>query len=153
MLLLYPFLSLVLFLLGEFHGQRSLVGYSLWGCKESDMTEQLTFYMYTLFPFKNLSAYLCLYMQNDMFYSTLLSILTILPFIVVSRLCAFKSYCCHWLHINHLDVYLSQVHFVSIFLFGIISFISTVEMLPKPLCCVFSGVALLFTTGSLTYYA
>ena len=50
MLLLYPFLSLVLFLLGEFHGQRSLVGYSLWGCKESDMTEQLTFYMYTLFP-------------------------------------------------------------------------------------------------------
>ena len=24
---------------GEFHGQRSLVGYSPWGCKESDMTE------------------------------------------------------------------------------------------------------------------
>ena len=23
------------FLLGEFHGQRSLAGYSLWGCKES----------------------------------------------------------------------------------------------------------------------
>ena len=27
------------FLPGEFHGQRSLVGYSLWGHKESDMTE------------------------------------------------------------------------------------------------------------------
>ena len=27
------------FLPGEFHGQRSLVGYSLWGRKESDMTE------------------------------------------------------------------------------------------------------------------
>ena len=27
---------------GEFHGQRSLVGYSPWGHKESDMTEQLT---------------------------------------------------------------------------------------------------------------
>ena len=27
------------FLPGEFHGQRSLVGYSLWGCKELDMTE------------------------------------------------------------------------------------------------------------------
>ena len=27
---------------GEFHGQRSLVGYSPWGCKESDMTERLT---------------------------------------------------------------------------------------------------------------
>ena len=24
------------------HGQRSLAGYSPWGCKESDMTEQLT---------------------------------------------------------------------------------------------------------------
>ena len=24
---------------GEFHGQRSLVGYSPWGCKESDTTE------------------------------------------------------------------------------------------------------------------
>ena len=29
------------FLPGESHGQRSLVGYSLWGHKESDMTEQL----------------------------------------------------------------------------------------------------------------
>ena len=27
---------------GESHGQRSLEGYSLWGCKESDTTEQLT---------------------------------------------------------------------------------------------------------------
>ena len=27
---------------GEFHGQRSLVGYSPWGCKELDMTEWLT---------------------------------------------------------------------------------------------------------------
>ena len=26
----------------EFHGQRSLMGYSTWGLKESDMTEQLT---------------------------------------------------------------------------------------------------------------
>ena len=28
-----------LFLPGEFHGKRNLVGYSPWGCKESDMTE------------------------------------------------------------------------------------------------------------------
>ena len=27
---------------GEFHGQRSLVYYSPWGCKESDTTEGLT---------------------------------------------------------------------------------------------------------------
>ena len=31
-----------LFLPGEFHGQRSMVGYSPWGHKELDMTEQLT---------------------------------------------------------------------------------------------------------------
>ena len=30
------------FLPGEFHGQRSLAGYSPWGCKESDTTEQLS---------------------------------------------------------------------------------------------------------------
>ena len=28
-----------IFLLGESHGQRSMVGYSLWGCKKSNMTE------------------------------------------------------------------------------------------------------------------
>ena len=27
------------FLPGESHGQKSLMGYSPWGCKESDMTE------------------------------------------------------------------------------------------------------------------
>ena len=31
------------FLPGEFHGQRSLVGYSPWSCKELDMTEWLHF--------------------------------------------------------------------------------------------------------------
>ena len=30
------------FLLGESHGQRSLAGYSLWGCSESDGTERLS---------------------------------------------------------------------------------------------------------------
>ena len=29
------------FLPGEFHGQRSLIGYSPWGCKDSDRTKQL----------------------------------------------------------------------------------------------------------------
>ena len=32
------------FLPGEFHGQRSLVGYSPWGCKESETTERLTLF-------------------------------------------------------------------------------------------------------------
>ena len=34
--------STPVFLPGQSHGQRSLVGYSPWDCKESDMTEQLT---------------------------------------------------------------------------------------------------------------
>ena len=35
-------LPTAVFLPGEFHRKRSLVGYSPWGCKESDTTEQLT---------------------------------------------------------------------------------------------------------------
>jgi len=35
-------LSTPVFLLGEFHEQRRLAGYSPWGCKELDITEQLT---------------------------------------------------------------------------------------------------------------
>ena len=34
-------LPTLVFLPGEFHGQSSLVGYSLWGCKELDTTERL----------------------------------------------------------------------------------------------------------------
>ena len=33
---------------GEFHGQWSLAGYSPWGRKESDMTEQLPFPLFLL---------------------------------------------------------------------------------------------------------
>ena len=36
------------FLPGEFHGQRSLVGCSPWGCKESDMTEHASIHIYSL---------------------------------------------------------------------------------------------------------
>ena len=35
-------LPTAVFLRGELHGQRSLAGYSPWGCKESDTTEHLT---------------------------------------------------------------------------------------------------------------
>ena len=34
----------LVFLPGESPGQRSLVGYSPWGCKESDITVQLTLF-------------------------------------------------------------------------------------------------------------
>ena len=42
------------FLPGEFHGQRSLAGYSSWGRRETDMTEGLTHTVIfnTLFPNK-----------------------------------------------------------------------------------------------------
>ena len=36
------------FLPREFHGQRSLAGYSQWGLKESDMTEQLTLFHFPI---------------------------------------------------------------------------------------------------------
>ena len=38
------------FLPGKSHGQRSLMGYSPWGCKESDTTEWLRFHPLTWFP-------------------------------------------------------------------------------------------------------
>ena len=38
-------LPTLVFLPGEFHGQRSLVGYSPWGGKESDTTERLILYV------------------------------------------------------------------------------------------------------------
>ena len=37
-------LPIPILLPGEFHGQRSLVGYNSWDGKESDTTEQLTLY-------------------------------------------------------------------------------------------------------------
>ena len=37
------------FLPGEYHGQRSLVSYSPWGCKELGMTEQLTYFTHSNF--------------------------------------------------------------------------------------------------------
>ena len=35
------------FLPGEFHEQKSMAGYSSWGCKETNITEQLTLSVYS----------------------------------------------------------------------------------------------------------
>ena len=44
---------------GQSHGERSLVGYSPWGCKELDMTEHLSMYlMVTAQPSSNSIAFL-----------------------------------------------------------------------------------------------
>ena len=57
------------FLPGESHGQRSLVGYSPWGHKESDMTKWLTlslsfnlFSMFFFYFFKHLKYFLLWYL-------------------------------------------------------------------------------------------
>ena len=49
-----------LFLPGKFHGQRSLVGYSPWDCKESDTAEQLTPFTFTFASLKSLTPFLAL---------------------------------------------------------------------------------------------
>jgi len=41
-------LSTPVFWPGEFHGQRSLAGYSPWSCKELDMTEQLSLHFHSI---------------------------------------------------------------------------------------------------------
>ena len=67
------------FLLGEAHRQRSLIGYSPWGRKESDMTEQLTENHKTLHSWgflppllslsprhsNHLTWYICLFTRNS----------------------------------------------------------------------------------------
>ena len=50
----YP---LPVFLPGEFQGQSSLAGYSLWGNKESDMTEQLITIITYLVVITNLESF------------------------------------------------------------------------------------------------
>ena len=65
------------FLPGESHGWRSLVGYSPWGCKESDITEQLHFtsciklgqYIHT---FKGYNVKYRIYILNVYFYSIII---------------------------------------------------------------------------------
>ena len=70
------------FLPGVFHGQRRLVGYSLWGHEESDMTQRLTHshtetvenstYVYYFYKFKftevsklyHIKSCLCVYVHS-----------------------------------------------------------------------------------------
>ena len=52
----------LVFLPGKSHGQRSLVGYSLWGCKESDTTEHACTHHHNAgitCPFTPLSNFYC----------------------------------------------------------------------------------------------
>ena len=42
---------------GQSHGQRILMGYSQWACKESDMTEQLSHTQLTVYLRKGILCY------------------------------------------------------------------------------------------------
>ena len=61
------------FLPGEFHGQRSLAGYSPWGCKESDVTERLTdarhTYMHT-HTYIHMHTYMHIHMHTHIYTHT-----------------------------------------------------------------------------------
>ena len=60
------------FLPGESHGQRGIMGYSPWGHKESDMTEQLSLSLSYIYIYRFSSvAQLCLTLCNPMDCSTL----------------------------------------------------------------------------------
>ena len=58
-------LPTVVVLPGEFHGQRSLVGYSPWGCKVTDTTDFLTF---SLLCYIRILQYI---FQSGKYYKTL----------------------------------------------------------------------------------
>ena len=51
---------------GNFHGWRSLVGYSPWGCKESDTTERLHFLSIIPFGEENGNPVQCSCLENPM---------------------------------------------------------------------------------------
>ena len=61
------------FLPGEFHGQRSLAGYSPWGCKELEMTERLTdarhTYMHT-YIYIHMHTYMHIHMHTHIYTYT-----------------------------------------------------------------------------------
>ena len=61
------------FLPGEFHGQRSLEGYSSQGCKELDTTERLTLhYIYYIYILLVLFLWSILTSTGRYFYSRLI---------------------------------------------------------------------------------
>ena len=71
------------FLPGEFHGQRTLLGYSSWGCQESDITEWLTLSLSHALWFslqRSKSWWSLLYIQliTELYSVTFLSCLTFL---------------------------------------------------------------------------
>ena len=59
---------------GKSHGQRSLVGYSPWGRKESDTTEQLHFHFYftSFWVWRKVKLHLSFFLYKGCFEDTIL---------------------------------------------------------------------------------
>jgi len=55
-------------LAGKSHGRRSVVGYSPWGCKESDTTEQLHFHFH-IDSYSCICVYIYIQIDVDTFYA------------------------------------------------------------------------------------
>ena len=70
------------FLPGKFHGQRSLVGYSPWGCKELDMTEHTRAHTHTT----SISVYDCkkCFVYNENFEDLLFKDLSNMQYSIIN---------------------------------------------------------------------
>ena len=79
------------FLPGEFHGQRTLAGYSPWGHKESNLTEQLKIYIYIFF-FSRLFSGKQYYERLSIVPCTIQEVLVAYLLYTVSWLLALKRY-------------------------------------------------------------
>ena len=69
------------FLPGKSHGWRSLVGYSSWGCKESDMTERLHFHHTGTNVFLVMRALKIYFLSNFHMYNVVLLIIVTILYI------------------------------------------------------------------------
>ena len=89
----------LVFLPGKSYGQRRLVGYSLWGCKELDRTEQLTPSLFVgvvcLQQLRNHLAFKFLLSHQRQLRLNINSILTYLTFNFLKRICNFTFLECY----------------------------------------------------------
>ena len=61
--------TIPVFLSEKSRGQRSLVGYSPWGRKELNMTEQLTLHSFLNMAVPDLGGFFCLFVFNNSLFS------------------------------------------------------------------------------------
>ena len=90
-------------LLGKSHGQRSLVGYSPWGCKDSDTTERLSDFTFCSITWSILSSRRY---SSTFLISSLFSFLFVIFNGIMTYIFHF-SHLSHWLH--YLNTFFVQI--------------------------------------------